>query len=341
MEAARRTLLALLVGAVGAGLAYAAGFPAPFLTGPAILVSLAGLAGLTLDVPKWLAQLCFVVIGLSIGAGVSPEVLVSARQWPASFLLLAVALFAILLSSGFALRRFFGYDRMTALLASSPGHLSYVLGLSAEINADIRLITLVQSIRLLFLTLIVPVAISFLGTPPDGGVPVVVPTPPGPLLVMFTLSVALGLLLMRLHVPAALLIGGMVVSTAGYLSGAASGAMSNWLVIPAFLIMGTLIGTRFSGVTLPMLRSTAWAGLTSTAISSAVAACFAILVAVWLGLPVGQSLVAFMPGGVEAMIAMAVLLDADPTFVAAHHIARLFILTALVPLMIGRRKTSS
>lgn len=341
METARRTLLALIIGAFGAGFAYAVGFPAPFLTGPAILVSLAGLTGLRLEVPKWLAQLCFVVIGLSIGAGVSPEVLVSARQWPASFLLLAVALYAILSLSGLALRRFFGYDRMTALLASSPGHLSYVLGLSADINADIRLITLVQSMRLLFLTLIVPVAISFVGTPPADGLPLVQETPPVPLLVMFGLSIALGLVLMRLHVPAALLIGGMIVSTAAYLSGTVSGAIPSWLVIPAFLIMGTLIGTRFSGVTLQMLRSTFWAGLTSTAISSAVAAFFAILVAIWLGLPVGQLLVAFMPGGVEAMIAMAVLLDADPTFVAAHHIARLFILTALVPLMIGRRGKST
>lgn len=339
METVRRTLLALAVGTIGAALAYTVGFPAPFLTGPAILVSLSGLAGLRLEVPKWLAQFCFVVIGLSIGAGVSPEVLVSARQWPASFLLLAVALFAILSLSGLALRRLFGYDRMTALLASSPGHLSYVLGLSADINADIRLITLVQSMRLLFLTLIVPVAISFVGTPPAGEIPLIATAPPAPLLILFALSVALGLVLMRLHVPAALLIGGMIVSTAGYLSGIVSGAMPSWLVIPAFLIMGSLIGTRFSGVTLQMLRSTFWAGLTSTAISSAVASFFALLVAFWLGLPVGQLLVAFMPGGVEAMIAMAVLLDADPTFVAAHHIARLFILTALVPLMIGRRKS--
>jgi membrane AbrB-like protein len=216
-----------------------------------------------------------------------------------------------------------------------------VLGLSADIRADIRLITLVQSMRLLFLTLIVPVAISFLGTPPAGGLPLVATALPAPLLIMFALSIALGLVLMRLHVPAALLIAGMIVSTAGYLSGVVSGAIPNWLVIPAFLIMGSLIGTRFSGVTLQMLRSTFWAGLSSTAISSAVAAFFALVVAIWLGLPVGQLLVAFMPGGVEAMIAMAVLLEADPTFVAAHHIARLFILTALVPLMIGRRRTSA
>jgi uncharacterized membrane protein AbrB (regulator of aidB expression) len=47
---------------------------------------------------------------------------------------------------------------------------------------------------------------------------------------------------------------------------------------------------------------------------------------------------AFVPGGVEAMAAMAVLLGADPAFVAAHHVMRLFMLTALVPLLIGRKK---
>ena len=38
-------LITFCIGVLGAGLTYATGFPAPFLTGPAIAVTIAGLAG--------------------------------------------------------------------------------------------------------------------------------------------------------------------------------------------------------------------------------------------------------------------------------------------------------
>ncbi|NRA87018.1 MAG: AbrB family transcriptional regulator [Rhizobiales bacterium] len=57
-----------------------------------------------------------------------------------------------------------------------------------------------------------------------------------------------------------------------------------------------------------------------------------------IDLPFAQILIAFAPGGVEAMIAMALLLNIDPTFVAAHHIMRLFILIGLIPYFMWRAK---
>jgi hypothetical protein len=41
--------------------------------------------------------------------------------------------------------------------------------------------------------------------------------------------------------------------------------------------------------------------------------------------------VAFAPGGVEAMAAIALSLGYEPTFVAAHHVFRLFLLSFLMP----------
>jgi uncharacterized membrane protein AbrB (regulator of aidB expression) len=48
--------------------------------------------------------------------------------------------------------------------------------------------------------------------------------------------------------------------------------------------------------------------------------------------------VAFAPGGVEAMAAMALSMDYDPAFVATHHVFRLLFLMALLPLLLGRSK---
>jgi uncharacterized membrane protein AbrB (regulator of aidB expression) len=45
---------------------------------------------------------------------------------------------------------------------------------------------------------------------------------------------------------------------------------------------------------------------------------------------------AFAPGGVEVMAAIAVETGLEPAFVAAHHVFRLIVLTVLVPVMIAR-----
>ena len=53
----------------------------------------------------------------------------------------------------------------------------------------------------------------------------------------------------RLAVPAPLLIGAMVVSALGHLTDWAPGVLPGWMILPAYLVLGALIGTRFSGIT--------------------------------------------------------------------------------------------
>ena len=46
-----------------------------------------------------------------------------------------------------------------------------------------------------------------------------------------------------------------------------------------------------------------------------------------------QALVAFAPGGLEAMTMMAFALGLDPLFVGAHHLARFFLISLTLPLL--------
>ena len=50
-------------------------------------------------------------------------------------------------------------DEKSSLLASTPGHLSFVLMLGTETKADTTKIAVIQSIRVLVLTIITPVII--------------------------------------------------------------------------------------------------------------------------------------------------------------------------------------
>lgn len=327
----------LSIGAIGAAIAWLLNFPAPALTGPALLVSVCGVLGIKLGVVDPIRNACFVIIGLSLGTGVTPDVMEAARQWPASFIGLTASLIVVFSSSTFLLARLWKFDANTSLLCSSPGHLSYVLGLSSAYKADLAVVSVVQSIRVLALTLVVPLIVSLMGY--DTSVVGI----PGEklsaiaLLISIVCALILGFGLTKMRVPAAFLIGGMIFSTLSHLSGYMAGHVPTWAAVPAFVIMGSFIGTRFSGISFQTLRHAFSAGVLVTVVAMASTCLFAVIVAQFINIPLPQLMIAFAPGGVEAMAAMGTIMGADPTFVAIHHVWRLFILTFLAPTVLAYR----
>lgn len=329
-------VLTLALGALGALLAAVLGLPAPFLIGPAVFVTLGSLCGLRLLVPVGVRNGCFVVVGMSMGAGVTPEVVTAAAAWPASFVMVLVTSVILLLTAQTLLSRVFRYDRMTALLAACPGHLSYVMSLAADTKGDVASIGIIQSVRVLALTLLVPLIVQLSGASGEGVI--ILPQAMGllPLAVITVLAVLCGLVFLKLRVPAALLVGGMAASILAHLSGIVTGAIPQWLQIPVYVLLGSMIGTRFSGVRLADLKNAFVAGMTVTAMVGLISAITAAGISHLLDVPLGAALIAFAPGGLETMAAMAVIMHADPAYVGTHHILRLLFLSVLMPLMLSR-----
>jgi hypothetical protein len=334
----RETLVTLAIGGAGAALFWLIGFPAAILTGPAAAVSLATLMGVPTLMPARLRDAVFVVIGVTIGSTVTPEVIATALTWPISLAVLVATLVAIVVIAQQALMRGFGYDRMTALLCATPGHLSYVLTLSTEMNADVPRVALVQTVRVLLLTLAVPVLIALWGVEGEAYLTDYGTISYLALAVTFPLALAVGWVFLRLHVPAALVLGGMAVSAIGHGSGLTPGVIPAWLQMGAFLCMGTLIGTRFRGFDPSGVWAALGAGVVTTIVACAVASVGAIIASSLIGLPAAALLLAFAPGGVEVMAAIAVETGLEPALVAAHHVFRLLALTVLVPIMIARAR---
>lgn len=105
--------ITLAIAGAGAGLFSLLGFPAAPLTGSALAVSLGSLLGAPVIVPLWLRTLCFIVLGTSIGSGVTPAVIDAAITWPASFLALGISLILSMLISRAILVRFLGLMPIT------------------------------------------------------------------------------------------------------------------------------------------------------------------------------------------------------------------------------------
>jgi uncharacterized membrane protein AbrB (regulator of aidB expression) len=58
---------------------------------------------------------------------------------------------------------------------------------------------------------------------------------------------------------------------------------------------------------------------------------FALLAAWLAGENVAKTIVAFAPGGLEAMTILAFMIGLDPAFVGAHHLARFILIAMLLP----------
>ncbi|MCX8996169.1 AbrB family transcriptional regulator [Rhizobiaceae bacterium BDR2-2] len=332
----RAVLLTAFFGAVGAAGAWYVGAPAPYLIGPALVVMLAGLAGLKLAVPNRLRDACFVLVGISMGASVTPDIIGAAKRWPFSFFMVLVMVVVLLYVAAWILQHLFRLDRKTALLASSPGHLSFIISLSADSKADVPAIAIIQSVRVMALTLAVPPILSALDMAAPGftGPQQMMELPV--LAVVLLASVALGLLFTRWNFPAALLLGGLAASALPHVSGFISGQVPYWIMNPVYVVIGSLIGTRFSGVSVSAMRTAFIAGAITTVVVTIMAAACAALVSSVIGVPFNAALIAFAPGGLETMAAMAVIMHVDTTYVGSHHVLRLIFLSFLMPWAMSR-----
>jgi len=333
----RLTALSLGIGAIGAALAELVSLPIAVLTGPAIAVSVAGLADLRTGFDETVRGAVFLLVGVIIGSGVDTDAREALLRWPLAFAALAVMLWLSLWLGSRVLQHLFGLDRRSAILAAAPGHLSFVVGLSTGLNLDTTRVVVIQSVRLLALTLTVPAIAGALGVDLSGPI-----LPTGAQLSWVHLAALLasglvfGMLAARIGLPAPLLIGGMLASSIGHGTGLTPGLPAPWIATAGLIAVGTLIGTRFSGISRQALLRSLTAGLAVTALCVLLALGFAIPVAHALGFEVTHVLIAFAPGGLETMIAMGVVLGADPGFVAAAHVARLLILTLMLPAFVGR-----
>jgi membrane AbrB-like protein len=330
----RETLRGLTIGAAGGALCALLHVPAPWLAGSMTAAVVAAFLGYRIGMPDWLRNLAFILLGVQTGTSVTWDTVDRAAHWPLSLALLAVTVVAITWSGHrFYVRR--GWDARTALFASLPGALSLVLLLASETRADLRRVAIAQCIRLFFLIAALPALIELLSpAQPLSAHSPVISSLPG-LALLLALAAAAGLGLEKLKVPAGLILGPVVVAAAGELTGLLSGTAPGSVLIPANVVLGVMIASRFNDFSFAEFRQALGEGFSGFLIALAIAAAGAGLATAVAGLPFALTLLAFAPGGLDAMTLMAFALGLDPAYVGAHQIARYVGMVLLMPAVTG------
>lgn len=323
----------LLISAIGGLLATTIGLPAAFLCGGALAVSLAAFMGLKATILTPVRNVAFVIIGMSMGAAVAKDTLTLIAQWPISVTALLIELAIIVSLTTILLHRLFEIDRITAFLSSCPGHLSFIIGISETGKGNTRQIAVIQSIRVLILTIAVPIGAQIFSA---GSLVLTERAPDMALTTLAGLAAASalgGYIMQRLGIPAGYVLGAMCVATTAKLSGLFTGSVPLPLVNFSFIFMGGLIGSRFVGVSAKELRHSALGGLVVAFFSIGVVTIIAFLVSQMVDMPFGQIWIGLSPGGLETMGALGVAFGYDTAFIAAHHALRLLALGFAIPLL--------
>lgn len=318
----------------GAALASLAGIPAPALVGATAAVTTASFFRLRPVVPALLRNISFAVIGGTLGAGVTPTFYNDVLSYPVSIAGLALSMALTMLVSGLVLMRVFRQPRDSALLATSPGGLSYSLALATDRGLDVRTVMVLQSIRLLLITMLLPPLLSLFDSPGSQTAPMVSVLGLQASLLVLLFSAIGGSLLERLGAPAAWLTAGLLVSGIFHASGLIVGRFAEPVTFAGFAIAGAVIGSRFSGITRAEMKQLSIAGVLAAGLAIIVSALMAYGTSFWTDVPFAQIWIAFAPGGVEGMSAMALALDVDPVFVATHHIFRILALIMVLPVIL-------
>lgn len=319
-------------GGLGALAARAAGLPMPWLTGSlaasALAVALAsGFFPADYVFPQRLRLFFVGVIGAMIGARVAPELL--SHLSALGVTLSAVALFVLVAQVGnyVLFRRLGGYDRPTAWFSGSPGGLIEAVSMGETAGADLRVLTLLQFLRIISVVTILPFALSlYHGTPVGSaaGLSLGQGVWGAPDLGLILAFVGAGLGIGRaLHLPAAPLTGPLLVAAAWGMAGPVPLASPGWLAALAQMVMGVSLGTRFFGVNARLLLRAVGMSVSSVGFMLAIGAAFALGVHHLTGLDFELMFISLAPGGVTEMSLVALSLSANPAIVTLHHLVRI------------------
>ena len=324
-----RFLAALLIGAAGGWLFAALRLPLPWMLGSMTACTAAALLKAPIAAPTVVRPPMTMVIGVMLGAGFSPDVVGRVPGWVPTMLGLVLFILICGLLCVAYFRRVARFDPVTAYFAGMPGGLVEMVIVGEDKGGDARTIALVHSARILLIVMTLPFLVQAIGGVSLGarvaaGVSVV----DTPLVNEFWLvgtALAGAVAGQMLRLPAKYLLGPMLVSALVHALGWTDFVPPTEVVNVAQLVLGTTIGCRFLGTPPREILRILWLSVGSTAILLAVTLAFSVAVSRVSSYGVVPLLLAYSPGGLAEMSLIALALQIEVAFVAAHHVVRVFL----------------
>ncbi|HKJ63605.1 MAG TPA: AbrB family transcriptional regulator [Hyphomicrobiales bacterium] len=329
-----RRILTLILAAIGTAVFWAINVPLPFLFGPMFACLLAALMGTRLKGLGVIAASARTILGVAVGASITPEVVGQIPQIAASVAFVPLYIAVIGLIGVPYFHHVCGFDRATSWYSAMPGGLQDMILFGHEAGGDIRALSLIHATRVLIIVTVAPIILT-----QGFDAPLVYPIgEPAADLPWYELVIMAVAALVgwkggeRLGLFGASIIGPMIVTGILSLAGVLHFRPPAEAILTAQFFIGIGIGVGYVGVTLHELRRDVLSGVVFVFVLAGIATVFTeIVVQFGLARPV-EGFLSFAPGGQAEMAVLAIIVGADLGFVVVHHLTRLFLVITFAPI---------
>ncbi|MGY9050078.1 MAG: AbrB family transcriptional regulator [Rhodobacterales bacterium] len=319
-----RGTVTLIVGAAGGLAFFLLNLPLPWVLGSlAASAFVTQVSGFQPTLPPSWRSYSMVAIGNMLGTGFTQDVVARSGTWVFSPIAMS------LLSVGFGVfayvifRHWGGMERNTALFAAMPGGLSVVSMLAEDYRTEVNRVVLCHTARLVVLLVSAPIVIQMISgidLADANRAAYAHPEAIDPLnhSILALAAVVSWFIASRMRLPSAMLLLPLLTSALLHATGLLTVHVPLVLSTLAQIVIEASVGARFASYTMIQIFRDGW---------------LAALVGIFL---------AYLPGGAPELGVVALALLIDPAMVAAHHVLRVFLIVAILPVLAswaGERKT--
>lgn len=338
-----KILNAFIAGAVGVAAFKLLDLPLPWLLGPISACLLAALAGVPLGGIKVVNESMRTVLGVAVGATLTPAVLMSFPSMWSTLIFVPVMVVAIGVVGIPYFQRVWGYDFATAYYATMPGGLQDMLVFGEEAGGNVRSLSLIHATRVLVIVVALPFLLkgvwdADLSNPP-GAPAASIPWPE--MAVMLVCALAGWQIAKRIGMFGASILGPLIATAIVTLAGVLHHRPPAEAIWAAQFFIGLTIGSKYAGITLAEARRDLVAGIGFCLLLIVLTVIFAETIYQLDLAPGMETLLAFAPGGQAELTVLALIVGADMAFVVAHHVLRIFVVILGAPIAARLFRVSS
>lgn len=323
-----------LIAWIGGFLFSKAGFPLPWILGPvAIVIIWKSFFNIDLRCPGSLRDSGFTILGIYFGLNFTLTTVLTVFPYIIPYSIMTVLLVTISIVNSTFISRFIEVDQATSVFGSIPGGLSEMAAASESLRANVAMVTILQTVRLLTVVFFVPFIVVHMFTSEVVSLFSAKDTLGDSnyfKYLWFSISAVAGWIL-KGRIPANFVIGPLLVTAVMSIAGIPLLHLPSFIIIFAQISVGMYMGNSISIKDLKLGGKYCgiYAALTLILIAASFGLGFIMTLITSLSLPTAMLSVA--PGGIVEMGLTAASVGADPSVVSSLQLVRLLIIILFVP----------
>lgn len=323
----RRTALALVCGYAGGALFNLLGVPLPWTLGSLAMAAVLAVSGVNWALPVFFRNFSRPTIGVMAGSAFTLPVALSMLSWWPVVLMLLASYVVMTLLGWLFFTRICKHDHITAVFSAVPGGLAELTLLGSQLGGNIRVLISVHTIRVVTAVIALPFIVRLLADPGSEVIPMASPGATAPLSLMdwalligcAVIGFSIGRRFTRIG---GIMVFPLVLSAVVHIAGLSETGPPSWLVVLMQVIIGSIVGSRFAGITGAEFRATAFQALVWAAIMLGFAMAMAMIAVNVVDVSLPALVLAFAPGGFAEMTILAYAIGIEVAFVVSCHVFR-------------------